>query len=61
VALSWAGPSSGLVYMAMHLPNAPLSTAWTEVSYGPTVPMILYGRLVERIFPTLTLTCILDL
>jgi len=31
------------------------------VSYGTTVPMILYGRLVERIFPILTLTCILDL
>jgi hypothetical protein len=40
----------------MHIPNAPLSTAWTEVSYGTTVPMILYARLVERIFPTLTLT-----
>jgi ABC-type long-subunit fatty acid transport system fused permease/ATPase subunit len=26
------------------------------VSYGTTVPMILYARLVERIFPTLTLT-----
>jgi hypothetical protein len=42
--------------MVMPIPNAPLSTAETKVTYGTAVPRIQYGHLVERIFPTLTLT-----